>query len=208
MGMNLIQKLVEIRKTVMYLQKNAQGYQFTYNASSQVLGSLRAKMDEMGVLLVPGVTSKEVTPHTNQKGNKEFFTELNMTFTWINAEKPEETLVTPWYAQGLDNAEKGVGKAMTYAEKYFLLKFFNIATDKDDPDSFQAKYEEPVAMINGDQLNAIKKIIADNYLTKEQAKNACITACSKTSTKELTQAEADKLIAALKAIPANPAPTA
>jgi hypothetical protein len=30
---------------------------------------------------------------------------------------------------------------MTYAEKYFLLKFFNIATDKDDTDSFQKKNE-------------------------------------------------------------------
>ena len=27
--------------------------------------------------------------------------------------------------------EKGVGKALTYGKKYFLLKFFNIATDKD-----------------------------------------------------------------------------
>src|SRR5690606_10249645 len=47
-----------------------------------------------------------------------------------------------WYGQGIDIAgEKGVGKALTYAEKYYLLKTFNIATDKDDPDSFQDKQE-------------------------------------------------------------------
>jgi hypothetical protein len=48
-----------------------------------------------------------------------------------------------WYGQGVDIAgEKGVGKAMTYAEKYFMLKFFNIPTDKDDPDSFQDKLDK------------------------------------------------------------------
>jgi hypothetical protein len=48
----------------------------------------------------------------------------------------------PFYAQGVDIAgEKGVGKALTYGEKYFLLKTFNIATDKDDPDAFQEKAE-------------------------------------------------------------------
>ena len=69
------------------------------------------------------------------------FTELDLEFTWINAENPEETIVCPWYGQGVDSGEKGVGKALTYAEKYFILKQFNIATDKDDPDSFQKKAE-------------------------------------------------------------------
>jgi hypothetical protein len=30
---------------------------------------------------------------------------------------------------------------MTYAEKYFILKQLNIATDKDDPDAYEAKQE-------------------------------------------------------------------
>lgn len=51
----------------------------------------------------------------------------------------------PFYAQGIDTeGEKGVGKALTYAEKYFLLKQFNIATDTDDPDSFQNKMDATV----------------------------------------------------------------
>jgi len=107
-----------------------------------VLGSLKAKMDELGLLLIPRVVSKEVSERETAKGGKEYFTELCMEFTWLNAEKPEETIVCSWYGQGLDSGEKGVGKAMTYAEKYFMLKFFNIATDKDDPDSFQKKMSD------------------------------------------------------------------
>ena len=42
----------------------------------------------------------------------------------------------PWYGQGLKDTEQGIGNALTYAERYFLLKFFKIPTDSDDPDAF------------------------------------------------------------------------
>ena len=136
--MNIYQKLIEVRKTVPYLQKESKGYQYSYCGSSQVLSAVRAKMDELGLLLVPRVLSHTLHPK-GETDAKEHLTELEMEFAWINSEKPEETIVCPWYGQGLDTGEKGVGKALTYAEKYFMLKFFNIATDKDDPDSFQEK---------------------------------------------------------------------
>lgn len=138
--MNIYQKLIEVRKAVPYLKKDNSGYQFSYVSSSQTLGTVRAKMDEMGLLLVPRISSQNVSDHQTKKGDHEYFTEINVDFTWVNSENPEETVTCPWYGQGLDNGEKGVGKALTYAEKYFLLKFFNIATDKDDPDSFQKKH--------------------------------------------------------------------
>lgn len=146
--MNIYEKLIEVRKTVPYLKKEAKGYQFNYTSSSQVLGNLKAKMDELGLLLVPNITGKKVTPDIyekiDNKGNPkrtvDYFTEIDVTFTWINVEKPEEQISCSWYGQGVDTAgEKGVGKALTYAEKYFMLKFFNIPTDSDDPDSFQKK---------------------------------------------------------------------
>ena len=140
--MNIYQKLIEVRKTVPYLKKENKGFQFQYVSSSQVLGTLKAKMDEIGLLLIPSVISKEISEHETKGGSKEYFTELVMEFTWVNADEPAEVVKCGWYGQGLDNGEKGVGKALTYAEKYFMLKFFNIPTDKDDPDSFQSKHED------------------------------------------------------------------
>lgn len=145
--MNIYEKLIEVRKIVPYLQKNNSGYEFKYVSSSQALGAVRAKMDELGLLLIPNVveaTHSELLRRKNAKGNDtvELLTELRIEYTWLNCENPEEKITIPWYAQGIDTAgEKGVGKALTYAEKYFILKFFNIATDKDDPDSFQNKNE-------------------------------------------------------------------
>lgn len=140
--MNIFQKLIEVRKSCEYLKKDNKGYQFNFVSSSQTLGTLRAAMDKHGLLLVPKVISHETRDHETKKGEHEYFTIASMSFTWINADQPEEQIECPWLGQGLDSGEKGVGKAMTYAEKYFLLKFFNIATDKDDPDSFQKKHDD------------------------------------------------------------------
>lgn len=143
--MNLVEKLLEVRKAVPYLKKEAQGQQYKFVSSSQVLQSLRDVMDEQKLLLVPRVLEAKVSTETVewQDGSKPkrtttYFTELLMEYTWVNGEKPDEIIVCPWYGQGVDIAgEKGVGKALTYAEKYFLLKFFNVATDRDDPDAYQ-----------------------------------------------------------------------
>lgn len=146
--MNIIQKLIEVRKSCTYLKKENKGEQYQYVSSSQTIAALKAKMDEMGLLLVPRVVKTNVRESTVEfkdkydkpKRQTTYFTELDMEYTWMNAEEPSETITSTWYGQGVDIAgEKGVGKALTYAEKYFLLKFFNIPTDKDDPDAFQKK---------------------------------------------------------------------
>lgn len=150
--MNIYQKLIEVRKVVPYLQKENSGGQYKYVSSSQVLANCKAKMDELGLLLIPQVASHKLSEsaielfdkdHNVTKRTITYFTELDVIMTWVNAEKPDETISCPWYGQGVDIAgEKGVGKALTYAEKYFMLKFFNIPTDKDDPDAFQKKLED------------------------------------------------------------------
>lgn len=154
--MNIYEKLIEVRKTVPYIQKADQGSQYQYTGSSRVLVAVTDKMNELGLLLIPSVTGHTLNESPiefkDSSGNvtkrtTTYFTELEMTMTWVNAEKPDEQIVSSWYGQGVDIAgEKGVGKALTYAEKYFMLKFFNIATDKDDPDAFQTKHGlvEPV----------------------------------------------------------------
>lgn len=144
--MNLIEKLFEIQKTVTYLQKNATGYQYKYAAGTDVLAPIRGKMDELKVMLFPKVRSAKAErgEATDDKGKVkiQFFTQVEIDMVWCNVDDPADTLTVPWYAQGVDPAEKGVGKAWTYAERYFLLKFFHIPTDNDDPDRFQERRVE------------------------------------------------------------------
>jgi hypothetical protein len=141
--MNIYQKLVEVRKAVPYLQKENQGAQYQYVSSSQVISAVRQKMDELGLMMLTEVIDHALHSEKDNKGTMVNTTELTLKYTVVNAEKPDEKIEFPFYAQGVDRAgEKGVGKALTYGEKYFFMKLFNIATDKDDPDSFQQKNEQ------------------------------------------------------------------
>ena len=144
--MNIYEKLIEVRKAVPYLQKTNMGAQYKYVGSSDVLGAIRNAMDDQKLMVIPRVLRTNVitSEGENQRGGKttKYFTEGWLEYTVVNAEKPDEAIVIPWYAQGLDTeGEKGVGKLLTYGEKYLFLKLFNIATDKDDPDAFQEKQE-------------------------------------------------------------------
>ena len=136
--MNLYEKLLRIQQDVdVFVKDNTVGEgRQSYKAvgSEQVLDRIRPLMNELQLLLIPTVTGANVLQGATSSGTARYLTELHMVMTWHDVESGEE-LACPWYAQGVDLAgEKGVGKANTYGEKYFLMKFFHVPTPKDDPD--------------------------------------------------------------------------
>lgn len=145
--MNLYQKLVEIQKVVKGLGKDANASTYQYVSGSKVLNYIRPKMDELGVLLVQEIDeiNNQRIDYAVKSGQKsEMLTMVTMTFTWIDAESGEK-LPVKFGANGMNNWDKGLGSALTYAERYFLLKFFHIATDEDDVDALPPRgNEEPV----------------------------------------------------------------
>lgn len=190
--MNIYEKLLKIKESVEYLKKAQRGNQYDFVSSSQVIAALRTKMNAEKLLLVPNVEDAKfsaIIEKTSAKGNPtaDLLTEVFITYKWINAENPEETLSVRWYGQGVDtNGEKGVGKAYTYAEKYFLLKFFNIPTDKDDPDLFEQKQKRKNKnTINDDTdiyaeiecLNSFKEL--QEYYQKYKTKVSDVSAFNK-----------------------------
>lgn len=71
-----------------------------------------------------------------------FMTRIKTVYRFVNTENPEEFIETITFAEGIDSQDKGSGKAMTYADKYALMKAYKISTG-DDPDqtaSEPAKY--------------------------------------------------------------------
>jgi hypothetical protein len=137
--MNLNEKLLEIQKRIdVFVKNNVVGTgSSAYKAvgSEQVLETIRPLMNEFGLLLEMSVESASYSQDKTSSGTTRYFTEIHMIFTWIDVESGEQRPVK-WYGQGTDLAgEKGVGKAYTYAEKYFYMKFFHVPTPKDDPDT-------------------------------------------------------------------------
>jgi len=138
--MNLWQKIVEVRKSIGSLNKDKKGYNFSYVTGDQILNKIKYKMDELGLILQPSteVGTYERHDYKNTKGASkiDFIVTGQGCYTWINAENPKEreTVLFAYYGQQGDDVSQSYGTALTYAERYFLLKYFGIATDGDDPD--------------------------------------------------------------------------
>ncbi|WP_210133329.1 ERF family protein [Staphylococcus sp. GDY8P199P] len=140
--LNLYQKIADVKANIDGFTKDTKGYNFSYVSGSQILHRIRSKMIEHNLLLVPNTTNEQWTTHTykNKKGNEviDFIVEMDLNYKWINADKPEEQLDISYHAFGQQSdISQAHGTALTYAERYFLMKFFNIPTDEDDADAKQ-----------------------------------------------------------------------
>lgn len=78
-----------------------------------------------------------------------FFVRVKTTYRFVNIEEPSNFIDMVSFGDGVDPQDKAPGKAMTYADKYALMKAYKIVTG-DDPDekvsdmSYQKKYTAPV----------------------------------------------------------------
>lgn len=146
--LNLYQKLHKIQCQVMGLGKDKDGQNFKYVSGTKVLDAIKPIMKDLGLILKQEIISidnvrqdyqtslsqdKETKIWTG-KPKSEILSKVMIRFTWIDVETGEKD-ENLFGANGQNDWDKGVGSAMTYAERYFLLKFFHIATDEDDIDN-------------------------------------------------------------------------
>lgn len=159
--MNLFQKLLEIQKVVVGLGKDSKSFGYQYVSGSKVLEHIKPMMNELGIILKQEVIDIENTrqDYSTKNGLKsEILTKALMKFTWIDCETGEKD-ENLFAANGQNDWEKGLGSALTYAERYFLLKYFHISTDEDDIDNPNRKPAEVVKPTSSTPAN--KPTISD-----------------------------------------------
>lgn len=135
--MSIYDKLLQIQERMDGFIKDGTNTsdKYKYVSSEQVLSVLRPLLTEYKLLLVPHVVGHALTEGATKSGTTRYMTELDLRMEWRDCESGE-TVEHQFYAQGVDLAgEKGVGKALTYAEKYYIMKLFHVPTNNDDPDS-------------------------------------------------------------------------
>lgn len=84
-------------------------------------------------VLESNLLESEVTYDGRTTKKTTFMTRIETTYRFVNVDKPEEFIEIVSFAEGIDPQDKGSGKAMTYADKYALMKAYKISTG-DDPD--------------------------------------------------------------------------
>ena len=172
--MNLLQKLAKIRKSVEFVKKDKAGFGYKYVSEDTILAKIAGKMDALGVSLIPGISpaTTEVTPYSYEKTKakkdgvvttervNDVIVKADAVFTWVDNENPDDKIVVPWAIVGQQSeASQAFGSGLTYASRYFLLKYFNIATSEDDPEIWDKKKKESETKENREVCETIKEKI-------------------------------------------------
>ena len=181
---NVYKKLLLVKQKVDYIKKDAKGFNYTYASPSAVFGQVNPVLNEVGLILITNVIdskSYEIITGKGEKEKREWKFDLNFIFDWVDVETGQK-LSIPWSASGCNGEDKGLGSALTYAERYFILKQFNIPTDSDDPDAFQNKHMTPeekkaAEKIKQDEQNKIDGEKKKKFETDLLAANKSLTAC-------------------------------
>lgn len=149
--MKLKEKLLELKKEVLILQKDKDGHGFKYVSEDTILLKLNDKMVEMKVTLTPkfkpNTLKTEIVNYQNSKGQPktDILATSEMTYVWEDIESGEKEEVD-WGMIGQQaDGSQALGSGLTYSNRYFLLKYFNVATSESDPDKIRsdiAKEEE------------------------------------------------------------------
>jgi hypothetical protein len=188
--MKLYEKLHAIQCAVMGLKKDTKGNNYQYVSGAKVLEHIKPLMNQHKLILKQEVLSIENTRQDYQTRNgskSEINSKVMMRFTWVDCETgdKDENL---FGANGQNDWDKGVGSALTYGERYFLLKYFHIDTDEDDIDNPNRNTTEPISpstppvkpiekkVLEQDSIewHTVTKALTDKKVTLEYVKSKFI----------------------------------
>lgn len=145
--LNLFQRMSKITEEVGVIAKNL-NVQTTRNSSYKavserdVIDGVKPIETKWGVYSYPA--SREVLESHILESESEyqgkvtkkttFMTRIKTVYRFVNTDNPTEYIETTVFSEGIDSQDKGSGKAMTYGDKYALMKAYKISTG-DDPDA-------------------------------------------------------------------------
>ena len=127
-GGNIYQRLNRVQLAVDYIQKEKKsGMRYSIVSHDAVTAKVRPLMVAHGVIYYPCDLKIE------QNGNR---TQVQMIVRFQNIDDPADHMDVHSAGYGLDDQDKGPGKAISYAVKYALLKALGLESG-DDPDEDQ-----------------------------------------------------------------------
>ena len=131
----------QVQAATRSLAANTEGQtgaaRYNYVSGAKLLGVIRPLMDKLGLILtqeVVDIKNEPITYMTRNGEKTEMFTTVHIRFTWVDTDDGSQ-VVNDFFANGMNAWDKGLGSALTYAERYYLMKTFHIATDDDDVDA-------------------------------------------------------------------------
>ena len=145
------------------------------------------------------IENEKIDYQTKEKiVQKSLFERIETIYRFVNVDNPAEYVDITTYGDGIDTQDKSVGKAMTYGDKYALMKAYKIITG-DDPDAkpsealnnLQAKPAKPVSeetitkcnKLNIDLNNVAKYLKKPVEMLDDEEVKACVARKEKQNAK-------------------------
>ena len=150
--MNIYEKMLAVTQEISTVAKNLSvgdgRNQYKAVSEGDVLAAVKPIEAKYGIYSYPKsrvvIDSGEMTSVSTYNGTtketKRLFLRVETVYRFVNVENPDEWIDITTYGDGVDTQDKAPGKAMTYADKYALLKAYKIQTG-DDPDQ---NYSQPL----------------------------------------------------------------
>jgi len=175
--MNIFKKMKEATEKIGRVAKNLEvgSGRNMYKAvgEADVLDAVKPIEAELGIYSYPYdrevIYQDMVTVNYGENERVNAFFRIKVVYRFVNIDNPEEYIDIVSYGDGVDSQDKAPGKAMTYADKYALLKAYKIETG-DDPDKDlsgtmkpQNKQELKAKMATKMQIDKIKSLVAEEH---------------------------------------------
>lgn len=162
---NIFQRLsaitLELSTVAKNLEVNVGKSQYKAVGEADVLRAVKPLEAKHGVYSYPysrqiiesGTIENETIDYQTKEKivRKSLFERIETIYRFVNVDNPTEYVDITTYGDGIDTQDKSVGKAMTYGDKYALLKAYKIITG-DDPDA------KPSEALNGLQTKPAKPV--------------------------------------------------
>ena len=173
---NIYQRMLEATQKISKVKKNLEvglgKNQYKAVGEKDVLNAVKPIEVECGIYSYPKerkvidtnvlTTTKEYNGQTTE--SKQLFMRLEVIYRFVNVDKPDEFIDITTYGDGVDSQDKAPGKAMTYADKYALLKAYKIETGEDpdkEPSQNLKKVNKTIKKATESQISMILSLVND-----------------------------------------------
>lgn len=139
---NIFQRMAAITAELQTVAKNltvetSKGKGYKAVSERDIIDAVKPLECAHGVYSYPmkrETTDAQMLESDTQYGKKTtFYSRIKTVYRFVNVDDPEDYIDTEVFSVGIDSQDKGDGKAMTYGDKYALMKAYKISTG-DDPD--------------------------------------------------------------------------
>lgn len=151
MADNIFQRMSKVTQEITAVAKNLSvgtgKNQYKAVGEADILSAVKPAEAKHGVYSYPYsreiVESGTMEKETQYGKSVQMFMRIKVVYRFICIDDPASYIDVESYGDGVDSQDKAPGKAMTYADKYALMKAYKIITG-DDPDQYASEPQNKV----------------------------------------------------------------